>query len=76
MWAVWGRATRQRAAGLSLAVGVRGDGRRKEQTMDPGFSVNSAHLPVFDDCQTPFSNTLKGKMMEVRAESCVLVRLE
>lgn len=76
MWAVWGRAARLRAAGLSLAIGVRGDGRRKEQPTDPGFSVNSAHLPVLDDCQTPFSNTLKGKTMEVRVESCVLVRLE
>ena len=61
VWAVWGRAARQRAAGLSLAVGVRGDGHRKEQPTDPGFSVNSAHLPVFDDCQTPFRDTLRGR---------------
>lgn len=59
-----------------MAIGVRGDGHRKEQPTDPGFSGNSAHLPVFDDCQTPFSDTLKGKMMEVIFESCVLVRLE
>ena len=37
MWVVWGQAGKQRAAGISLAVGVRADGQGKEELGDPGF---------------------------------------
>lgn len=36
-------------------------GKRKEELSDAGFGVNSASFPGFDDCQTPFRDTLRRR---------------
>lgn len=45
----WGQAGKKGTAGISQAVGVKGNGQRKEQLTDPGFQVPSVSCPVSDD---------------------------
>lgn len=75
MWTVQGQAAKRRAAGLALAIRVRGDGQRKKGPTDPGFQGNRAPFHILMTARLQFKD-VQEKMMEVRAESCVLVRLE